>query len=68
MKGLKQNTFKIILFIDIIFICLIPYLSEVFTSSGSILDYLIPYIAGLISFLTVGVLVGVLCIKKMCQK
>ena len=57
-----------VFFIDIIFICFIPILSKIFTSSGSTLDYIIPYFASFISFLTIGILVGVLCIKKMCQK
>ena len=65
---MKQNTFIIIFIIDIIFICLIPSLANLFTSSGFVFDYLVPYIAGLICFLTVGILVGILCIKKMCQK
>ncbi|MFL0246576.1 hypothetical protein [Candidatus Clostridium stratigraminis] len=65
---MKQNTFIIIFLIDLIFIFIIPSLSKVFTSDGSTLDYLIPYCASLISFLTIGILVGVLCIKKICQK
>ncbi|MGY0371954.1 hypothetical protein [Clostridium sp. JNZ J1-5] len=65
---MKKNIFIVIFLIDIIFISIIPNLSKVFTSSGSILDYLIPYCASFICFLTIGILVGVLCIKKISQK
>lgn len=65
---MKQYKFIMVFLIDIIFIFLIPVLSKIFTSSGSALDYIIPYFASFISFLTIGILVGILCIKKMCQK
>lgn len=65
---MKQNIFTIIFLIDVIFIAFIPSLSKVSTSSGSTLDYLIPYCASFICFLTIGILVGVLCIKKISQK
>lgn len=69
VKILKQNTFIVIFIIDIIFIALIPNLSKVFTpGQGAFSDFLIPYCAGFICLLTIGILVGVLCVKKISQK
>ncbi|MCR1950773.1 hypothetical protein NSA50_06820 [Clostridium sp. DSM 100503] len=63
-----KNKVITIFIIDLIFIILIPKLSNVFTRNGSILDYLIPFCSSFICFLTIGILVGVLCIKKISQK
>lgn len=66
MELLKKNIFNIIFIIDMIFILLIPILSKVFIPArGSSLDYILFYSSSLITFLTVGILVGILCIKKI---
>ncbi|OXT09582.1 hypothetical protein CE561_00145 [Thermoanaerobacterium thermosaccharolyticum] len=62
------NKFKVIFVIDLIFIAFIPALSNIYPSGqGSALDYLIPYFSGFISLFTIGIFVGVLCIKKILK-
>jgi len=66
--GLSANKFKVIFVIDLIFIAFIPSLSNLYTRYGSELDYLVPYFSGFISLLTIGIFIGVMCIKKIFNK
>ncbi|MDB2140019.1 hypothetical protein [Clostridium butyricum] len=59
---MKKEFSRIVFFIDLVFIIFIPTIAKIFTQSGSVLDYIIPYVANMFSLLTVGILIGIYCI------
>ncbi len=61
-----EKKYKIIFVLDLILILFIPLISEIFTKSSGVYvsDYLVPYIAHYVVFLTIAILIGAYCIKK----